>query len=176
MYCTTGIVLQWMRNNPSLNGITHLILDEIHERDILCDFLMTLLKDVIYQRPDLKVILMSATLNADAFSKYFNKCPTFHIPGVIFPVKEYYLEDVIEMTNFDDFGPEPVVKKWHKHTKWGREKAAQNDDHNGMIRPFVRDLRSKNLYSEKTLETLLLRSKNSKGWLLEETISQKKVE
>ena len=154
LYCTTGIVLQWMRNNPSLNGITHLILDEIHERDILCDFLMTLLKDVIYQRPDLKVILMSATLNADAFSKYFDKCPTFHIPGVIFPVKEYYLEDVIEMTNFDDFGPEPVVKKWHKHTKWGREKAVQNDDHDGMIRPFVRDLRSKNLYSEKTLEIL----------------------
>ena len=84
LYCTTGIVLQWMKSNPSLNGITHLILDEIHERDLLSDFLMTLLKDLLSQRPkNLKVILMSATLNAHAFSKYFNKCPTLHIPGTV---------------------------------------------------------------------------------------------
>ena len=58
LYCTTGIVLQWLKTNPSLDGITHLILDEIHERDIQCDFLITLLKDLVLVRPNLKVILM----------------------------------------------------------------------------------------------------------------------
>ena len=49
------------------------ILDEIHERDILSDFLMIILKKLVSRRRDLKVILMSATLNADMFSKYFCK-------------------------------------------------------------------------------------------------------
>lgn len=50
------------------------------------------------QRPDLKVILMSATLNAEQFSEYFGGCPMIHIPGFTYPVKEYYLEDVLEVT------------------------------------------------------------------------------
>lgn len=50
------------------------------------------------QRPDLKVILMSATLNAEQFSEYYGNCPMLHIPGFTFPVKEYYLEDVLELT------------------------------------------------------------------------------
>ena len=51
LYCTTGVVLQWMRSNPDLIGYSHIILDEIHERDILSDFLITLLKDVLKKRP-----------------------------------------------------------------------------------------------------------------------------
>lgn len=45
---------------------------------------------------------MSATLNADSFSKYYNNCPMLHIPGFTFPVKQFYLEDVFEMTGYDD--------------------------------------------------------------------------
>lgn len=52
---------------------THIILDEIHERDLLSDFLLIILRDVLVKRPDLKVILMSATLKAEAFSEYFCK-------------------------------------------------------------------------------------------------------
>lgn len=52
---------------------SHIILDEVHERDILCDFLMIVLRDLIQRRPDLKLILMSATLNADLFSAYFGR-------------------------------------------------------------------------------------------------------
>ena len=51
-----------------------------------------------FQRPDLKLVLMSATLNAEQFSEYFNGAPMIHIPGFTFPVTEYYLEDVIETT------------------------------------------------------------------------------
>ena len=53
--------------------MSHVILDEIHERDLHSDFLMIILKDLIRMRPDVKLILMSATLNAEMFSAYFGK-------------------------------------------------------------------------------------------------------
>ena len=74
---------------------------QIHERDILSDFLITLLKDVLTKRPGLKVILMSATLNAEQFSRYYGGCPMINIPGFTYPVEEFYLEDVIELTGFE---------------------------------------------------------------------------
>lgn len=73
LYCTTGIVLRWLITNRSLSGVSHIILDEIHERDLQSDFLMIVLKDLIVKRKDLKVILMSATLNAEMFSEYFGE-------------------------------------------------------------------------------------------------------
>jgi hypothetical protein len=54
-----------------------------------------------FQRPDLRVILMSATLNAEQFAKYFGHCPCLNIPGFTYPVKEYYLEDVLQMTRYN---------------------------------------------------------------------------
>ena len=56
-----------------LSMTSHVILDEVHERDILTDFLMIILRDLIHIRRDLKLVLMSATLNADMFSTYFGK-------------------------------------------------------------------------------------------------------
>jgi HrpA-like RNA helicase len=55
---------------------------------------------LILQRPDLKVILMSATLNAEQFAKYYGDCPCLNIPGFTYPVKEFFLEDVLEMTRY----------------------------------------------------------------------------
>lgn len=52
---------------------------------------------IYFQRVDLKVLLMSATLNAESFSTYYNKCPMIHIPGYTYPVKEFYLEDVLSL-------------------------------------------------------------------------------
>uniref|UniRef100_A0AAR2M0F8 ATP-dependent DNA/RNA helicase DHX36 n=1 Tax=Pygocentrus nattereri TaxID=42514 RepID=A0AAR2M0F8_PYGNA len=97
LYCTTGIILQWLRSDPCLSSISHLVLDEIHERNLQSDVLLTIVKDLLRTRDDLKIILMSATLNADKFSKYFGNCPMIHIPGYTFPVKEYLLEDVVEI-------------------------------------------------------------------------------
>ena len=51
-------------------------------------------------RPQLKVILMSATLKAEMFSEYFGNCPMVNIPGFTFPVTEYYLEDILEQTGY----------------------------------------------------------------------------
>lgn len=70
-----------------MRGISHIIVDEIHERDVNSDFLMVVLKDMIYNYPDLRVIFMSATINTDMFSKYFNCCPVIDVEGRCYPVK-----------------------------------------------------------------------------------------
>ncbi|XP_078480964.1 ATP-dependent DNA/RNA helicase DHX36 [Ciona intestinalis] len=100
LYCTTGILIQWMQSDPSLSSISHIVLDEIHERDLLSDFLITIVKRLLAKRKDLKVILMSATLNADTFSSYFNSCPSVNIPGFTYAVQEFYLEEVVKMTKY----------------------------------------------------------------------------
>lgn len=66
--------------DPKLTGVSHLLVDEIHERGINEDFLLIILRDLIPNRPDLRIILMSATINADLFSKYFGNAPILHIP------------------------------------------------------------------------------------------------
>uniref|UniRef100_A0A8B9RK37 RNA helicase n=1 Tax=Astyanax mexicanus TaxID=7994 RepID=A0A8B9RK37_ASTMX len=91
LFCTTGVLLRRLEGDAELSGVTHVIVDEK-----AC----VLLKDLILQRSDLKIILMSATLNADLFSQYFHHCPTIHIPGRTFPVEQFFLEDAIAKTRY----------------------------------------------------------------------------
>ncbi|XP_064642858.1 ATP-dependent DNA/RNA helicase DHX36-like isoform X2 [Lineus longissimus] len=100
LFCTTGIVLKWLESDPLLTHASHIILDEIHERDLHSDFLMIIMKEILPKRPDLKLILMSATLNAEQFSQYYGQCPMLNIPGFTFAVEELYLEDVVEMLKY----------------------------------------------------------------------------
>ncbi|XP_062299417.1 putative ATP-dependent RNA helicase DHX57 [Scomber scombrus] len=100
LYCTTGVLLRRLEGEVDLKGVTHVIVDEVHERTEESDFLLLVLKDLITQRPDMKIILMSATLNANLFSEYFYNCPTVHIPGRTFPVDQFFLEDAISKTNY----------------------------------------------------------------------------
>ncbi|XP_066602831.1 putative ATP-dependent RNA helicase DHX57 [Prorops nasuta] len=99
-FCTTGILLQRLSVNPDLTEITHIIVDEVHERSAESDFLLMLLKDLLSKRKDLKLILMSATLKADAFSSYFGEPPVLSIPGKVFPVKQLFIEDIFEKINY----------------------------------------------------------------------------
>ncbi|XP_006215622.1 putative ATP-dependent RNA helicase DHX57 [Vicugna pacos] len=100
LYCTTGVLLRRLEGDTALQGVTHIIVDEVHERTEESDFLLLVLKDIVLQRPTLQVILMSATLNAELFSEYFNSCPVITIPGRTFPVDQYFLEDAIAMTRY----------------------------------------------------------------------------
>lgn len=70
----------------------------MHERDLNTDFLLIILKDLLQRRPSLKLVLMSATLNAETFSNWFGGCPTVSIPGRAQPVQEYRLEDALHVT------------------------------------------------------------------------------
>ncbi|KAH1262507.1 DExH-box ATP-dependent RNA helicase DExH1 [Glycine max] len=100
LFCTTGVLLRQLVQDPDLTGVSHLLVDEIHERGMNEDFLIIILRDLLPRRPDLRLILMSATINADMFSKYFANAPTMHIPGFTYPVAEHFLEDVLEKTRY----------------------------------------------------------------------------
>jgi ATP-dependent RNA helicase DHX29 len=96
IYATTGIVMRMLENSQGFEAITHIILDEVHERTIDSDFLLIILRKLLLSRPSLKVILMSATVNAEQFSRYLNNAPILNVPGRTFPVEVQYLEDAVE--------------------------------------------------------------------------------
>lgn len=100
LFCTTGILLRRLENDPELRSVSHIVVDEVHERSEESDFLLFILRELLPKRPDLRVILMSATINADLFSAYFNKIPTVEIPGRTFPVEQIFLDEIIEKTNY----------------------------------------------------------------------------
>ncbi|KAG9436729.1 dosage compensation regulator isoform X1 [Apis mellifera carnica] len=79
MFCTVGVLLRKLEGG--LRGVSHVIVDEIHERDVNSDFIMVVLRDMIHMYPDLRIILMSATIDTTLFSNYFNNCPVIEIPG-----------------------------------------------------------------------------------------------
>lgn len=98
VYATVGIVLRMLERSDGLNEITHLVLDEVHERSIDSDFLLIVLRTLLLSRPDLKVVLMSATVDAQRFSNYLDGAPIISVPGRTFPVQAKFLEDAIELT------------------------------------------------------------------------------
>jgi HrpA-like RNA helicase len=100
-YCTNGVLLRMLISEDSpLSTITHIIVDEVHERDRFCDFLLIALKDALVKYKSVKIILMSATIDTSIFSKYFNDCPVITVPGKLYDVDIYFLEDVLRITNY----------------------------------------------------------------------------
>ncbi|KAK4486617.1 hypothetical protein RD792_006868 [Penstemon davidsonii] len=118
LFCTTGILLRRLLVDRNLKGVTHVIVDEIHERGMNEDFLLIVLKDLLPRRPELRLILMSATLNAELFSSYFDGAPTIHIPGFTHPVRSHFLENILEKTGYrltpynqiDNYGQDKMWK------------------------------------------------------------------
>lgn len=106
LFCTIGVLLRKLE--AGLRGVSHVIVDEIHERDVNSDFLMVVLRDMVHTYPEIRVILMSATIDTTLFSAYFGDCPVVEIPGRAHPVTQYFLEDCIEMTKFK---PSPESRK-----------------------------------------------------------------
>jgi RNA helicase HrpA len=87
---TDGILLQEMKLDPYLSKYGSIIVDEAHERSLNIDFILGLLKRVLEIRPEFKVIVSSATINAQVFSEYFGECPVVKIDAVTYPVTLIY--------------------------------------------------------------------------------------
>ncbi|KAH9315837.1 hypothetical protein KI387_024464, partial [Taxus chinensis] len=105
--------------------------DEIHERDRFCDFMLVILRDLLHSRPDLRLILMSATLDAEKFSMYFDNCPIIRIPGFTYPVHSYYLEDVLALVEFRKDG-KPINNDNNKNFASENSSSLTEEDRNAM--------------------------------------------
>ena len=89
-YMTDGMLLREFLGEPDLSSYKVMIIDEAHERTLHTDILFGLIKDIARFRPDLKLLISSATLDAEKFSEFFDNAPIFRIPGRRFPVNIYY--------------------------------------------------------------------------------------
>ncbi|KAI8612916.1 P-loop containing nucleoside triphosphate hydrolase protein [Chytriomyces sp. MP71] len=125
LFCTSGILLRMLQDKPNLEGVTHILLDEVHERDLNTDLLLIIVRALVARRPDLKVILMSATADTSLFASYFSKSPhlidprnsfsvpsrtrslatplrsretpIISVPGRLYPVREFHLDDALPL-------------------------------------------------------------------------------
>lgn len=78
-------------SDPLLRQYDVIIVDEVHERHLNCDILLGLLKMILQRRDDLKLVLMSATINIELFSGYFDKAPVIQVPGRLYPIELEYV-------------------------------------------------------------------------------------
>lgn len=116
VFITEGLLLRQLSTEAALTQYDVIVLDEVHERHLHGDFLLGITKCLIKSRPELKLVLMSATINVSLFAEYFNeeKVHVIEVPGRLFPIKLHY------KPTFDDSGgrqskadrlsPEPYIQ------------------------------------------------------------------
>jgi hypothetical protein len=115
-YCTSGILLRSLTSYDYsvLKNTTHIILDEVHERDRQTDFLLACIRDLGHHFPNLKLILMGADMDNRLLTSYFGGpqyCPMIQVKGQLFPVKIWFLENVLKMLNYNNQGMKRTEKK-----------------------------------------------------------------
>lgn len=99
VFCTYGVILRRLQDDPDLQAVDYVVLDEIHERGIESDFTLALLMSALSRRNNLKLILMSATISTEKFADYLGQslnippAPILSIEGRTFPVTQYYKKD-----------------------------------------------------------------------------------
>ena len=108
---TDGILLQEMKLDPWMSKYSVVMVDEAHERSLNIDFVLGLLKRILAARKDFKVIVSSATMNAEAFSTYFDGCPIVTIDTQIYPVTMIYDPPAVPASTLSDTASEALLSK-----------------------------------------------------------------
>ena len=98
-YCTTGVLLRVLQSEPTLKQYSHIVVDEVHERSVESDLLLIHLRQIL-RETSLKVIVMSATIDVNKLSAYFDGAPVLEAGGRTFPVTLFPLEDCVELTQY----------------------------------------------------------------------------
>lgn len=126
LFCTTGVLIRRLQSDPLLEELTHVIVDECHERSVETDFMFLLLRDILLQRPTLRLIVMSATLDTERLGTYFSvvtgtSSPVISIPGRTYAVKEQYLEDAVAFSGYEGVASAKNFKKGMNNEQLNRE-------------------------------------------------------
>ena len=107
LFCTNGVLLRRLTSpgaDAMLASLSHIVIDELHERDLFADFLTIVLRSAMARHPHLRLVLMSATVRESLFSDYFGGCPVIRVPGYTHPVADYHLEDILPAVGFGGGG------------------------------------------------------------------------
>lgn len=131
IFLTPGVFLRYlMSGNPEslFRNITHILVDEAHERAKENDFLLTSIKEHFNANPELKLIIMSATMDTGVFANYFGACEEISISTKQFEVEEIYLEDILKMINFTNPAVEALDEKFRSGTLIEASKSAYVND------------------------------------------------
>ncbi|KAF9926297.1 hypothetical protein FBU30_004105 [Linnemannia zychae] len=160
LFCTTGVLLRRLHSDPTLQNVTHVMVDEVHERSVDSDFLLIILRDLIRKRKDLKLILMSATINSEFFSGYFDGCPVFEIPGFTHPVEELYMEQIVSRTGHKPDFKGTTVKRTKMteamEEEWEKTKAEYEKE--GLDEETIAKVKTMELYAERIDYDLIVAS------------------
>ncbi|XP_060929215.1 probable ATP-dependent RNA helicase DHX34 [Limanda limanda] len=112
LFLTEGLLLRQIQQDLTLSQHQVLIVDEVHERHLHCDFLLGVLRTLVAERPDLRLILMSATINIKLFSNYFSSAPVLQVPGRLFPIQVIYqpIPTEEQPTRTEKLDPRPYLR------------------------------------------------------------------
>uniref|UniRef100_A0A4W4DM92 ATP-dependent RNA helicase DHX30 n=1 Tax=Electrophorus electricus TaxID=8005 RepID=A0A4W4DM92_ELEEL len=126
LFLTVGVLLRKLQADGALRSVSHVLVDEVHERDVNTDLLLALLRTALTRNPRLRVVLMSATGDTQRLADYFGGCPVLRVPGSMHPVRERYLEEVLQ-----EMGRPPVAKgsmQYWSLCSWGQNDAGPDLD------------------------------------------------